>query len=287
VGGERTVDGGQSVWFQALDSYGNPVITSLDLDCVGGQQKFDLAHYRWDMDYEPPNDPDGDLGDWEGYSGAKAWSVNGPGDRIVRLYVYDDHDFGCTDDANHADTVKIKVKLTLETDSMEGASGEWGSCTAAGHAIVHDGLASAWAAADYTLQINGNHDTNCTHHRYLGDELTAQQVLDYLANYENQDCHLYLMGGHRYRAEWNIAGYNFSSGNKDFAVVFNFQTYPPFDNYERIAVELHENACHDVTVGAIGHCYSGYACACTEEPSAYAFCTARCIPLLKEAEGHD
>ena len=128
-----TVSKNTTVFFHALTSGGSPMQSDVDWDVVGGAVE-DTAHYRWDWNYEGAGDPDGNMGDASGLSASKSYS--NPGNRVVRLYVYDTDGAGYTNDANKADTVTIKVKLTLETDWM------------ANHDIYHSGLAEAWADAN-------------------------------------------------------------------------------------------------------------------------------------------
>jgi len=281
---ERTVSAGTIIYFRALDANNDPISTYVDKDWVGGQQKNDTANYTWDWNYQT-SEGTGNTGTTSGY-GPVSKTYNKPGDRVVRLYVYDKDDAGFTDDENKADTVKIKVKLSLETDWMTGASGEWGSCTTAQHAIYPDNLSNRWAAANYTLGIDADHDTNCTHYRFLADD--CPDVVAYLDANENQGCHLYLMGGHRYSQNLDLAGYSWRYGQVNaLGVVFMF-CGAGLIPWQKTAVELHENACWDLSVGAIDYCQSGVACACNESLAGAtdAFC-ADCVAELEAAQDLD
>lgn len=115
-----------------------------------------------------------------------------------------------------------------------------------------------WAGANYTLGIDQDHDTNCTHYTYIGDVKTTAQIYSYLDGYENQGCHLYLMGGHRYRVSDDWAGLTVSHA-KNLCMTFMF-CGGGLNNNEKTCNELHEPACHDNTVGAIGHCNNNCPC---------------------------
>ena len=87
-------------------------------------QRYDTAIYSWDWNFQGTH-----AGDATGYSVSK--SYNDPGDRVVRLFVSDQDGAGYTNDTDVADTLTVKVRLTMETDWMSGYS------------IVETGLSSA------------------------------------------------------------------------------------------------------------------------------------------------
>ncbi|GAI29723.1 unnamed protein product, partial [marine sediment metagenome] len=81
-----------------------------------------------------------------GYAASKTY--NKPGNRVVRLYVYDSDGTGYTDDDCMSHTINVTVKLTQETDWMTGQSPY---CTTEDHWIVHGG--TSWGNANYKGRI--------------------------------------------------------------------------------------------------------------------------------------
>jgi len=264
-----------TIYFHALNpAPGNtPKTNDEDPDLVNGQMKNDTAIYRWDWNYKPG---DGDMGNTGGLSFSK--SYDDAGNRVVRLYVYDNDGAGYTNDANVADTVTVKVKLTLETDWMTGQDPY---CVAADHAIYHTDLAAAWVPANYTLGIDEDHQENCTHYPYIGDVKNDAQIHTYLDGYANEECDLYLMGGHRYRVNDDAAGSAWYDGDEDcVGMVFAFSGGGLTAN-AKTSTALHENAAHDGTVGALGDDFCGAFCPVNDEGAwAISFC-ADCIAALK------
>jgi hypothetical protein len=267
--GSRTVSPGTTVYFHALSAGGTPIANYSDWDVVGGPVE-DTAHYKWDWCYDTGEDASG-LAPSKTYY----WS----GNRTVRLRVYDTDGAGYTNDADKADTVTIKVKLTLETDWMTGYS------------IIESGvdeqaqpmtLQSEWARASHTLVIDDNHDTNCTYYEYILDELGSETaVKEYLDAYENRDCHTYLLGGDQYSTGNGPAGHYFD----DRLGMVYMGAGGGLSTWYKLAVEIHEPACHDDTIvwpNTLGHCTSGDPC-CNRSPSTSAHFCDSCIAEIKQA----
>jgi hypothetical protein len=253
-----TVNPGETIYFHALNSSGGDASTQ-DLDCPASLPKvYDTANYSWDWNYV-----------WGGSNSYEASGVsaskyyNHAGTRVVQLKVDDTDGAGKVNDLVQTDTVIVCVRLTMEWDSMDGGGGY----TAAQHQISETNLASAWSNPGYTLLIAPNHNTNCTYHEYLLDDLGSEAaVINYLDSYlseqySSKNCLLYLFGAHR----WQSSGTQLYGYNPDgyFAMVFTFATGSNLSNADKTEVELHENACHSSIVGAIGHC-SNATCPCQD-----------------------
>lgn len=273
-----TVSKGAIIYFRALNASNSPITDNDDQDWAGGQIKQDTAHYTWDWNYSA-DEGTGNTGTTTGYSASKTY--NNPGNRVVRLYVYDSDGAGYTDDANKSDTVTVKVKLTLETDGMAGVQGQ---CTQAQHSIYPNDLAAAWVEANYTLGIDADHQTNCTHYPYIGDGHDDAWIISYLDGYENQGCDLYLMGGHRYKENTDWAGATWRQGQANALGMTFGLCSGGLNNNEKTSTHLHENASHDGTVGAINHCAND--CPCNTLNEVIVFCND-CIAELKAAQNLD
>ena len=129
---------------------------------------------------------------------------------------------------------------------------------------------------------------------YLQKRKTLEQVFNWLDDYENQGCHLYLMGAHRRKeleegeSEWSGATY--THGSKDLGVVFVYAGGSKRPGPSILITELHENACWDHDVGRIGYCESTEPCACKETGTAAEFCSVvedNCVDKLKAAQDLD
>jgi hypothetical protein len=246
------VDKNQAIYFHALNSAGEPLQDTNDQDYVGGQIKQDTAHYDWDYCYNT---------DVDTHSLHALIAYPTPGNRTVHLAVDDEDGDGYTDDDPEQDEMLLKVTMTVETDWMSGYQ-----------LVSMDVFPGRWSGAGYgSVAIDADHDSNCTHHEYLYDHFATDAALTaYLDSYENQDCDLYLIGIDK----WSRTYY-------PNAVGFCWPKVPPHryacifrGEGAGLSVELHETACHDATVGAIGHCTSGDVCACKDPVSASTFCAS-------------
>ncbi len=268
--GARTVSTGTTIYFHALDSNDNPIEDYNDVDNVGGVGKYDRARYKWDWCYDTGEDTGGL---------AKSKTYYWPGNRTVRLRVYDDDGAGYTNDVNKTDTVTSKVKLTRETDWMAGYSIIESGVDEQGQAMT---LQSEWARANHTLVIKSNHDTNCTYHEYILDELGSESaVKEYLDAYENRDGHIYLLGGDRFSTSNDPAGKCFDAR---LGMVY-MGAGGGLSTWYKLATEIHEPACHDDTIvwpDTLGHCTSGDACCCRAPATSAHFCDS-CIADIKQA----
>jgi len=261
----RTISHTQTVYFCALDANNQPITNYDDWDCVEGASKKDTARYGWDWYSGTGIDT---------YGLSKQSTYVSAGDRVVSLTASDVDGGGYTDDGDVTDTVKIKVLLTMEWDCMSG------------YDITETNLTNRWAGADYTLDINISHDTNCTYHQYIRDDLTAAQLTDYLDGYENQSpaCDLYMIGVDHWSnqpGQNDIIGYCWEA---KYSVICRGMG-------AGLMVELHECACHDDTIvygsGGLGHCSTEHACACKSPGTADTFCDCNnhandCVDRLKD-----
>jgi len=244
----RTVSKNQSVYFHALNSANSEMTDTTDIDLVGGVCKQDTAHYDWDYCYSTDVDT-------HGLTASIAWPT--PGGRVVHLSVWDTDGVGYTNDANKADSMTVQVTMTVETDWMSGYG-----------LVSMDLFPGRWAGAGYgSVAIDAAHDGNCTYHQYLYDFFaTDADLTSYLDSYENQSCDLYLIGIDKFSTDpnWDYDGYCWDA---KYSCICRGKG-------AGLAIELHEPACHDSDVGAIGHCTSGSACACTATTSADTFCAS-------------
>jgi hypothetical protein len=251
----RTVSKNQAIYFHALNASNQPLQNTNDIDVVGGQQKTDTAHYDWDYCYNTGDDT-------HGLTASIAWAT--PGDRIVRLSVWDTDGAGYTNDADKADSMTAKVTMTVETDSMSGYG-----------LVSMDVFPGRWAGGGYSsVVIDGDHDNACTYHQYLYDFFgTDAELTGYLDSYENQSCDLYLIGIDEWSTSAPMSTYDGYCWDGKYSCVFRGRG-------AGLDIELHEPACHDGDVGAIDHCTSPNACACKAVTTADTFC-ASCQQELK------
>jgi hypothetical protein len=272
---------GTTIYFHARNASNSGDASTDDLDCPPkpAPKVLDTANYSWDFNYQAGTHDD----DATGVTASKTY--NHPGNRTVQLKVWDNAGTGKTNDIDAYDEVTVRIKLVLETDSMGGG----GVCTAGSHvpifaSSVTDYMSGAWGSANYTLAVAQNHDTNCTHYDYIGDSLTDTQIIAYLNGYESEGAHLYIMGGHCYKVSDNAGGATWSN---TYGMIYMWSG-TPYTAEQAAAVMLHENACHDSTVGAIGHCtvVPAIACCCkatlTGDTQAY-FCSS-CVSELEAAQ---
>ena len=249
----RTVNKNQAVYFRAMNAAGTvPIQTDVDWD-MGLQ---DDADYDWDYCWQT---------DWDCCDSRSACvAYAAPGDRIAHLRVDDDDAPDLIDDVNVCDDVLISVTMTVETDWMSGYG-----------LVSMDLFPGRWAGAGYSsVVIDGDHDTNCEHREYLYDSFQSDAALTaWLDNYENQNCDLYLIGIDKFSTDpdWDYDGYCWAG---KYSCICRGKG-------AGLDVELHEPACHDPDVGAIGHCTSANPCACKEEATADTFC-ASCKQELKD-----
>ena len=164
-----------------------------------------------------------------------------PGNRIVCLRVVDG---GYTS----YDTFVMRVELEVETDWMSG------------YALPDLGtFPGRWAGAGYSnVYMDPDKDTDCDYYEYLLEDLGGMPaVREYLGYYAKQNpaLDLYMIGADRW----------VSSGGPGGVCVQGKWSVICVGAGSGLGVELHECACHDLTVGAIGHCTSGDTCACRAE----------------------
>jgi hypothetical protein len=228
------VDKNQAIYFHALNSAGEPLQDTNDQDYVGGQIKQDTAHYDWDYCYNTDVDT-------HGLHALIAYPT--PGNRTVHLAVDDEDGDGYTDDDPEQDEMLLKVTMTVETDWMSGYQ-----------LVSMDVFPGRWSGAGYgSVAIDADHDSNCTYHEYLRDAFPEDDDLAaYLDGYENQSCDLYLIGIDKWSEGDNYSGVSWRA---KYSCICRGKG-------AGLGTELHEAACHDATVGAIGHCTSGDVCAC-------------------------
>jgi hypothetical protein len=255
----RTVNKRQAVYMHALDSNGNPLQNDIDWD----QGCQDDADFDWDYCF--PTDYD----TFDTLTAVIGWRT--PGDRTVRLRVTDDHEPVCSNDQNVCDELLIRVTMTVETDCMEPHEEEYYDL------VGMDLFPGRWAGAGYgSVTIDADHDSSCTYYQYLYDAFaTDAELTAYLSGYENENCDLYLIGIDKWHQGDAVLGY----------------TWPPTAPHKwscicrgrgaGLAVELHEPACHDADVGAIGHCTTQNPCACRDPVAGDEFC-ASCKQELKD-----
>jgi hypothetical protein len=283
-----TTTAGTTIYFHARNSGNSGDAMTDDLDCPPkpAPKVLDTANYSWDWNYVAGTHDDNATG----VSVSKTY--NTPGNRVVQLKVWDNAGTGKTNDIDGYDTVTVRIKLVLETDSMAAGA----NCTAADHVPIYtstitDYMSYAWGDANYTLAVDQDHSTNCTHYEFIADSMDYTQICYYLNSYEKSSPspHLYIMGGHHYMANDDCGGATWQS---TWGMIFMFagevdgigvaQYYPQV----AAGVMLHENACHDSTVGAIGHCTSAVqTCACKniDSTSQITFC-ASCLNELRSAQ---
>jgi hypothetical protein len=90
---------------------------------------------------------------------------------------------------------------------------------------------------------------------------------------------LYLMGGHLSDAAGSHAGFYYEG---TYGIVYTIL----MSTNRIICAELHETACHDSTVGAIGHCPNP-ECACYEDVHEVVCFCASCVAKLRAKQRLD
>ncbi|HOV51226.1 MAG TPA: hypothetical protein PLZ61_07855, partial [Candidatus Cryosericum sp.] len=183
----------------------------------------------------------GDTPDASGFEVKKTYCA--PGTRSVRLLCQDAAIW--LDDEDTATGVGVTIPLTLEIDTMTGD-----------HSIPTGNLPAAWERVGYQLEIDPDQESiECFEYMTVQYPLIFQQQA-FFREHENQGCHLYLMGIHRW-SPYDPDNENSDPCGNTLNWTWNAVcacTSRGIAEAQREEVALHENGAHDATIGNIGHC---------------------------------